>query len=489
MPTTTADYLVELYYSAAWNSVADSSVLEASGDWQVSGNRNNAISFGDDTDTTFSARFISSVWANLSDKQPVRYTTTMSGDTTTRTFTGVVTKMHRTLDDCDIGAEGMKVLIAATKIYSPMFVRRPVATKTTASSIEDPTNGTYKAGLINYALWTCGGRPNAQSGSYPSAIFYYDCDHAILAPDYSWLAGEDSWAECLKLAQAAGGQMYQDASGVVRFKQVLGYAGASATDNIGMSDYATIEAMTDPSVLQGNKWTCQYTPRRRLGTQQVADDTTPRHVEPGESVTIVIEPQNPLVALETATGGTQLLPTALIIATQDGGRIAQGTGYTHTLDFKAARATIVVTNAGSKAFTIWRVVLRGDPVVATESGSVSSGSGTTERQIEPSVYIQRQSDAQRLAEMCATFYALARANVTVTGCVHKPSRFVGQTVNLSCTPWSMTNVAHVILSIKHDEAGIKADYELANVSDLPDPSLFFIVGTSYSGSDVRYLGW
>lgn len=487
--STTADYLIELYYSAAWHAVADSDVLEASGDWQISGNRNNAISFGDDTDTTFSARFTSTVWSHLAHLLPIRYTTTNSGDTTARTFTGVVTQQHRTLDDCDVQADGMKVLIAATKIYSPMLVRRPVATKTTTSSVEDPTNGAYKGGLINYALWQCGGRPNAQSGSYPSAVFYYDCDHAIIAPDYSWLAGEDTWSECLKLAQAAGGQMYQDASGVVRFKQVLGYAGASATDSIGMSDYATIESTTDPDVLQGNKWTCQYTPRRRLGTQQVADDTTPRHVEPGESVTIVIEPQNPIVSLETQPGGTQLKSDALVVATQDGARIAQGSGYTHTLSITAARVTIVVTNAGSKAFTVWRVTLRGDPVVATEAGSVSSGSGSVERQIESSPYVQSRAHAQRLCDMYATFYGTARSNVSVRGCVHKPSRYVGQTVSLSCSAWGMTNVAHVILDIKHDDTGNSADYELANVADLPDSSGFFIVGTSYSGSDVKFLGW
>lgn len=490
MALTTADYLLELKISGTWTAVADSSVLEVQGDWQISGNRNNAIAFGDDTDATLTARLLYSMWASLSYHLPIRYTTTNSGDTTAKTFTGVITKLHRTLDDCDIEAAGMKELIAATKIYSPMFIRRPVATKTTASSIEDPTNGAYKAGLVNYALWQCGGRPNAQAGSYPSATFYYDCDHAIIAPDYSWLAGEDTWAECLKLAQAAGGQMYQDADGVVRYKQVLGYAGVTATDTIGLSDYESAEETTDPSVLQGNKWTCQYTPRRRLGTQQVADDTTPRHVEPGESVTIVIEPQTPVAALETASGGTQLLPAALVVARQDGTRIGQGAGlYTHTLTVTAARITIVVTNDNTLAFTVWRVTLRGDPVVATESGSASSGSGAVERQIEPSIYIQRQSDAQRLAEMYATFYGAARPVVSVRGCVHKPSRYVGQTVSFSNSIWGMTSVAHVILAIRHADTGFTADYDLAYVGDLPDVSQFFIVGTSYSGADVKYLGW
>lgn len=486
---STASYTIEIKPGGSWTAIASGSVLEAAGDWEISGNRNNAVSFGDDTDATFSARFVYSVWASLSHLLPIRYTTFNSGDTTAKTFTGVVETMHRTLDDCDIKAAGMKVLIAATKIYSPMFVRRPVATRTAAGSVEDPTNGAYAAGLINYALWTCGGRPFEQAGSYPSATFYYSCDHAILSPDYSWLAGEDTWSECLKLAQAAGGQMYQDGAGVVRYKQVVGYAGASATDSIGMSDYTSIEETTDPEVLRGNKWTCQYTPRRRLGTQQIADDTTPRTVEPGESVTIVIEPQNPIVSLETQSGGTQLRPEALVIASQDGSRIAQGTGYTHTLSITAARVTVVITNAGSRAFVVWRVLLRGDPVVATEAGSASSGSGAIERQIQPSVYIQRRADAERLAEMYATFYANARANVSVRGCVHKPSRYVGQTVLLSCGPWSMVSVPHVILKISHGDTGITADYELAYVGDLPNPAQFYIVGSAYSAGDSKYLGW
>src|SRR5581483_7853612 len=190
---STADYLIELYYSGSWHAVADGDVLEAKGSWEITGQRNNAVAFGDDTDATFDAKFVYGVWANLADKLPIRYTTTNSDDTTAKTFTGVVTKQHRTLDDCDVQAEGIKVLVAATKIYSPMFVKRPVASKTTATSIEDPTSGSYAAGMVNYALWTAGGRPYEQAASYPSAVFYYACDHSILSPTHNWLAGENTW--------------------------------------------------------------------------------------------------------------------------------------------------------------------------------------------------------------------------------------------------------------------------------------------------------
>jgi hypothetical protein len=128
-------------------------------------------------------------------------------------------------------------------------------------------------------------------------------------------------------------------------------------------------------------------------------------------------------------------------------------------------------------------------VVATEAGSVSAGSGSVERQIQPSIYIQRRSDAERLCEMYATFYQNARANVTVRGCVHKPSRFVGQTILFSCAPWSLTNVPHVILKIDVLDTGLEADYELAYVGDLPDPASFYVVGTSYAAGANLYLGW
>ncbi|HNP70619.1 MAG TPA: hypothetical protein PKK15_05910 [Kouleothrix sp.] len=490
MGVSIADYLLELKIGGVWTAVADSAVLRIGGSWKISGNAANALAFGDDTDATISGQLLYSLWSSLSYQQPIRYTTYNSGDTTARTFTGVITKLHRTLDTCDLEAAGMKTLIAATKIYSPMVVRRPAATKTSASSVEDPTNPAYAGGLINYAMWQCGGRPAEQAGSYPAATFYYSCDHALIAPDYAWLAGEDTWAECLKLAQASGGQLYQDASGVVRYRQVLGYAGATATDAIGNSDYASAEETTEPGVQHGTKFTCQYTPRRRLGTQTIADDTTPRHIEPGESVTIVIEPQNPIVRLETASGGTQLLPAALVVACQDGTRINQGAGgYTHTLDVKAGRIIITVTNAGSLACTVWRVTLRGDPVVAGESGSISAGSGTIERQIEPSVYIQRQSDAGRLAEMYAMFYGTARPTVTVRGCAHTPSRAVGQTILFSNAAWGISSVPYVILEIRHDDTGLTAEYALAYVGDLPDMSQFYVVGQAYSSGDTKYLGW
>jgi hypothetical protein len=141
---------------------------------------------------------------------------------------------------------------------------------------------------------------------------------------------------------------------------------------------------------------------------------------------------------------------------------------------------------------IWRVRLRGDPIVAGEAGSVSSDSGASpvvERVLEPSPYIQNRRDATRIAQMTQAFYASARAIVTVGGCAHAPSRAVGAALLLTCATWAMSAVKHVILGIDHDQTGMEAGYTLAYVEDLPAMSSFFIVGTTYLAADTRYLGW
>lgn len=486
MASYLGDFLLEYHNGTTWVTIADSSILDVSGSWAVSGDE-SGIAFGDDTDATISGELLLASWSVLTYMTPMRYTTTIDADTT-RTFTGVLSKRSRDMDRMTFDAAGMKLLIAATKGYSPAINRRPVATKTTVSSADDIANPGWASGLINWLLWTAGGRPNEQAGSYPTARFYYSCDHALLAPDWSWAAGEDAWAECLRLAKDAGGQMYQDASGVVRYKQVLGYGGQSTSDALTESDYATISMDEDPGLIFATKITCQYVPRRRLGTQEVVDDTTPRPIEPSASVTIVLEPQNPLASLEQASAG-QLKPEALVVTLFDGSPTAL---YTHTLAVTAARVTIVVTNTATVPIMVWRVRLRGDPIVSGEAGSAVAdtlASPVVERVLEQSPYIQNRRDAQRIADMTLAFYGAARPIVSAGGCVHIPSRAIGAALLLTVATWSMSAVKHVILSVEHSQTGAEAAYKLAYVEDLPKTTDFFIIGTTYVSGDNRLLGW
>ena len=178
-----------------------------------------------------------------------------------------------------------------------------------------------------------------------------------------------------------------------------------------------------------------------------------------------------------------------MIAQQDGTRLAQGaSGYTHTVDSKAARITITITNTSAWPAILYRVVLRGEPVMATEAGSVSSGSGSIERVLEQSPYIQSRDDAQRAVDMAVAFYGTARPVVRVEGVVHSPTRALGDTVALTSSAWGMTAQAHVILGVSHEQ-GRKTALTLADVSDLPTAADFFVVGVTYTSGDTKKLGW
>lgn len=72
-------------------------------------------------------------------------------------FNGVITARDNTLDDVTFTCEGFAVLAKNMKEYSRVFVHKPVATKTTASSVEDPDEPAYAAGPINWILWKSGG--------------------------------------------------------------------------------------------------------------------------------------------------------------------------------------------------------------------------------------------------------------------------------------------------------------------------------------------
>ena len=482
MSAVVATSTLEMMPAASWVAVP---FISISGSWETGGNV-GGIAFGDDSDIWCEGELPLSAWASTGDFIPVRYTTTV-GAGTARTFTGILTRRERTLTRLTFRAEGMKKRIAATKAYSPMLNRRPLFTATTASSVDDPASSAWTAGLGNYLFWQAGGRPYEQAASYPSAVFYYSCEHAILAPDWTWAAGEDAWAEALKCAQDSGGQLYQDANGVVRYRQIVGYGGGTPAETFTTASYQTLTQTIEPDLLRADKFTCQYVPRRRLGMQQIADDTTPRHIEPGETITVVIEPEQPLATLEL-TGGL-LNAAALVIAQQDGTRLAQGAGgYTHTVDSKAARITITITNTSAWPAILYRVVLRGEPVMATEAGSVSSGSGSIERVLEQSPYIQSRDDAQRAVDMAVAFYGTARPVVRVEGVVHSPTRALGDTVALTSSAWGMTAQAHVILGVSHEQ-GRKTALTLADVSDLPTAADFFIVGVTYTSGDTKKLGW
>lgn len=473
-------------FTATWNPTGSSwdditaFVLSVEGDFSTTGN-GNGIGFGDSSDAT--AKLVIdpnaaggpldvSVWAYV----PVRVQFTIDANVA-RGVAGVIIDFDQDADTVSFSVIGFKQLISTVRVYSPLFQNRPVATKTTALSIEDPTSGSYAAGLLNWILWQSGGRPYEQAATYTTATFYYSLSQAPIAPKYVWVAGEDAWAEALRLVRAAGGQLYQRPDGVIAYVSPLSIGGGTAVFSLTQDDYAEITRQGSASDLV-TSFACQYVPRVEAGMQQVIDDSTQRVVAVGAAVTIELEPQYPISSLETATGGTQLLSEAISATSFDGTQIVQGTGYTHTLAIAAQKITIVVTNAGSLPFVIERITLRGQPVVPTEAGTVTIGSGNPTQTIEQNPYIQSRGHAQRLARMALAFYGTARPVIQARGVLYNPTLQVGMAGTLTQSEWGLSSAPVVILGLSHQETGVKCDLDLVVTTGLPALADYFLIQTA-----------
>jgi hypothetical protein len=480
MAVATANYQVEWKPASSWGDIT-SSVLSVSGGNAITGNRDNALAFGDSSDSTAEVEVKDSLGGSWA-RAPIRITYTVNG-VAAKAFAGIILEREREDPTMRFRAVGYAELIRATKAYSEPMYRRPVATKTTAASVEDPSSGSYRAGLINWIFWQAGGRPLEQAGSYPSATFYYSCDEAALAPQWSWAAGEDGWAECQKLAQASGGQVFQASDGTVMYRQPYGYADATPLYTFDESVYKDVGEQAS-AAKRCTSVRCSYVTRAERPLQKVAEDSTPHFIHVGETLTLTVEPSWPISELETASGAS-VAKDALQMTFGSGEQATLGTHYSATATVKAQQVVLIITNTTTYPLQLWSYTLKGKPIMASEGGSVIVGSGTEQRTIDDNPYIQSEPHARRLAHLYLLFYGSARPVRTIKGCVYDPDRTVGEVVNLTITRWGITAQPHIIVSIEHDETGLFSDYQLAYVGDLPKASDYFQIGPSYSGQSKK----
>lgn len=494
------DYFIPISYTVQWKPVSTWLTLTTASiiDFGVEAEMalaDNGVGFGDQVTMSASVQALrtevsGSAWL----RTPFRIVPTVDVYSA-RSFYGVNDKASGDADVVTFSLIGITSdLGRRTKhLYSPAFYKRPAATKTTASSIEDPADPSYTAGLINWILWQAGGRPNEQAGSYPTADFYYSCDQAIAAPDWSWVAGEDGYEEARRLARACGGQLYQAADGVVTYRSPLNMVGTvaytfsdsagTATDILGVYEDITEE---EPSSQVAGTVIAQYTPRQARPMQLVIDDTTPRVVEAGATVVITLEPKWPLKSLQLTSG--QLAATAITAVWYSGIPVPQGSGgYTHTVSVAAQQITLTITNTTSWPFAIWHIQLSGEPIVAGEVGTVTVGSGQPTVTLEDNIFVQNAAHATLLATMIAAFNGVARRIRNITGAAYDPRRLLGETVGLTSASPALSAVPHIIIR-RRDEAGESAEYGLIDATGLPIASDFYIVGTT-NYITMHQLSW
>ena len=380
--------------------------------------------------------------------------------------------------------------------YTPLRELRTIATRTTATSIDDPDDPDYAAGLINEALWRARGRPYAQILDYPFADFYYDCHQALFASDYGWLAGDDGFQEVLRLARAAGGQLYQRNDGVVVY--ISPYAmvttpsytfsdlAATATDSLGV--YGGIDE-DEASRSYATKIVGQFVPRVERSTQVVIEDTTPRLVQPGEIITIPLMCDHPLTEIELASA-TTLPASAWVVQRLDGAAVAPGVGgYLHNVTLEGQRVSIIYENDTAFPHWIYSITVRGNPVTAGEAQTISVGAGSEPLTQEENIYIQNASHAERLAQIALAFYSVRRKVRTLSDCPFHPERYVGETVGLTNATLSLTNVPHMIINIAHSAANKRAAYTMVDVTGIPVKEDYFLVSSGSQAGQTKKLTW
>lgn len=485
MSVKTAKYQVEWKPAGSWVDIT-SSVLTARGGTEITGNRDNALAFGDSSDSQAEFEALDGLASTAWARTPVRITYTVNG-VAVKAFAGIITGRKRGDDGLSFDCVGYADLVRATKAYSLPYSRRPVATKTTAASVEDPSNTAWRAGLINWIFWNAGGRPLEQNSNptYAAAAkFWYSCDQAALAPTWSWVEGEDGWAEAQKLAQASGGQVFQSADGTVMYRQPYGYADATALYTFNESTYLTVDEEQSAAKVSDSV-RCSFIQRDERPMQKVAEDSTPQIIYPGNTAYLVVEPSWPITTLELKTDGLSLVDNAVQVTFGSGEKALPATHYGAFATVSAKQINVEISNQTIYPLQLWGYVLRGRPIMASEGGSVIVGSGVNQRTLDDNPYIQTEAHARRLASLYLKYYAAPRPVRGLSGCDYDPARYVGEVVNLTVTKWGIVAQPHVILSIEHDDTGLSASYKMAYVGDLPKNSDYFQVGPSYVGQSKK----
>lgn len=497
---TLPTYQVELYLSGSWTDVS-SDVLDISHRLETS-NDVSGIAFGTVVSPRATVECHSAGLTRSWELTPIRISYGFSSSNKVRRFAGVITGRSRDAAGCTWECRGWDALIEGVEVRSPMFRRRPIATATSLTSIEDPTNGAYAAGIVNYILWQCGGRPYDQAASYPSALWYYACSHAVIRPEWTWIAGENPWQALQRFVRAAGGQLYQDNYGTMRYVDPLTLASGSATftftDAIqtaaqrAANNTAGYGSLSDRAEVERSVTgvTCTYVTRIVQGVQLVYEDTQARRLGPAaasdESLAVDLDTQLPLYSVDRVERDAATVRTATPATT--------GEVTISITSQSSQRVSVLLTNDLTVPVQIDGLRVIGRPIAAGEEGTASyvPGGGSLNQgrvlPLEDSPWVQSARHARQLCRMAYDYYATAGTTITLTDVAYDPDRYVGELVALTNSAWNLSAVTHRIVALRPD-GGAFMDVDLTPINGLPTISSVFVVGTSYSGSDSRELSY
>lgn len=504
-------YKVEvLNHAGTWYTVTNAKIVALSGSADSTSNADNGVAFGTPADPTGTVQLESYAidgshysydpyWIS----KAVRLSFGFDTSDFVTVFQGPIKSMSRENYDTSWDLGGSLDYLADVKLHTPIYYHKPIATRTTIATQENPDGVGYVAGLINLALWRAGGRPYEQKDIvYTEASadwkFWYSCEQSIIAPDYAWFSGENTQDEVYSLVRAAGGQLYQDTIGVIRYVQPLSFA-----DITNYSGYYTFtDAVFDgyaeqiSAVEAVGTLKMQFTPRRVEPMQDVVEDKTPRLIKPfavsGQAEIIELSPSLPIWAYQGLTSFSDSTATNTMQAMLIDNRVVTPT--IGLVEVYANKVLITVSNPDSTTpMIITSIKIQGRPLAANDDLNLQypqpGDAFLPERNVENNVYIQNEVHAMRLLQLIFDFYNELRPIITLNNVQYDPDRFIGEIVKLSSTYNNKPASLFRIIKIGHESFGTTMSVDLIEVGDLPSRDEMFIIGTSYTSGTIKKLSY
>jgi hypothetical protein len=490
---------VEVYHGGSWVSIA-AHVNAASAILEATGGEPTGVAMGPAVQPTASLTLFADSAATLqtlmgyeADGKPVRISFGFDSSDKLIRFGGALTRYGGAGRERSWECGGWNTHIEAQEVRSPLFRRRPIATATSLTSAEDPDTPGYAGGLINYILWQCGGRPVEQDGNptYQSeAVFWYSCTQALIAPEYSWIPGGNPWELIRQLCRAAGGQVYQDGEGVVRYVDPITLATGTpaftftdeqltAAERVsqGKAGYGECSDEHD-SAIAVTGVTCTFVSRLVQGLQTVYEDTIPRQIAGSATLEIVCDTQLPLFSLEGAQVDGAVIRTARQTTSAD-------ITISASLD-SAQRVIVTVENNVAEPVMLDNVRVRGRPVSAGEEGSAEYiVSGARVVTADESPFIQSRRHALMLCRMIYDGANGAGTLYTLTDAGYDPDRYVGEVVGLTNEDRGLADERTRLVRIDNDGGAFMAA-ALAPLGDLPTLDSVHIIGAVSGVKDMAY---
>lgn len=472
-------YRVSVWNGTSYDVISNDEIIDVSGDNDSTG-KENGISFGDAVNISAQVIFADTVTLPTTwQYAKTRIEMTYNSADWKEIFYGFITGKSKSGREITVTCAGIDKKIETIKVYGPVRYRRPVATKTTVTSNDDPTDPASNAGAINEIFWRAGGRPFEQKASFPNADFYYSCDQSLIQPEWIWFSGENLLDELYMLARSSGGQIYQGSSDLIRYVQPLSLANDTTTYTITDDYYGSFEEAETTADYVGTI-RAVYTPRYIQGNQVVYEDTNAKLLKVGETQTIE--------AITSLPVATYQYHTASGIFTGVNWNADPTYPELSGIYYTSQKVTVVMTNNTGVPMVVTSIKINGRPVVAGEKNYTSYGSQQPERNLEDNPYVQSRQHADMLCRMVHDFYAPIKPIITLNGCGFDPDRYVGETVTINSTYHTISG-AYRIIGVGYSFGSLDMTLRLVDIANLPKRSQMFIAGQSYSSGDTRKVSY